>query len=197
MQWFTEEDYFFIVEELSDPYFEISNQLMYQYQSLLGIHTYSIDISSFYCEDEESPPKTMEEILHRLYNFPEDDKQIIRKTIQKEISSIHYSNILEAALEQGEDAEIAFNVYIDRDYTKYKKEYKKRFQNDNLYQLLDQLAPEYVGNLCMSSTVLENGTRCDIFLSGFLVENFETMISTINHQYFIDQIKVRKKLNIL
>jgi hypothetical protein len=29
------------------------------------------------------------------------------------------------------------------------------------------------------------------------VENFEKYISTINHQYFIDQIKIRKKLNLL
>lgn len=49
----------------------------------------------------------------------------------------------------------------------------------------------------MTSAVLKNGARCDIFLDGYWIEAFEKYISTINHQYFIDQIKIRKKLNLL
>ena len=75
--------------------------------------------------------------------------------------------------------------------------YEKWFKNDYVYQTLDQSAPEYVRNLWMTSAVLKNGARCDIFLDGYMVENFEKYISTINHQYFIDQIKIRKKLNLL
>lgn len=64
-------------------------------------------------------------------------------------------------------------------------------------ELLKQDSVESCFNLWMTSAVLKNGARCDIFLDGYMVENFEKYISTINHQYFIDQIKIRKKLNLL
>ena len=93
--------------------------------------------------------------------------------------------------------DISLHIYIDPNYTKYRKRYEKWFKNDYVYQTLDKSAPEYVRNLWMTSAVLKNGARCDIFLDGYMVENFEKYISTINHQYFIDQIKIRKKLNLL
>ena len=93
------------------------------------------------------------------------------------------------------DSYLSLHIYIDPNYTKYRKRYEKWFKNDYVYQTLDQSAPEYVRNLWMTSAVLKNGARCDIFLDGYMVENFEKYISTINHQYFIDQIKIRKKLN--
>ena len=95
------------------------------------------------------------------------------------------------------DSYLSLHIYIDPNYTKYRKRYEKWFKNDYVYQTLDQSAPEYVRNLWMTSAVLKNGARCDIFLDGYMVENFEKYISTINHQYFIDQIKIRKKLNLL
>lgn len=100
-------------------------------------------------------------------------------------------------MEDDEILDISLHIYIDPNYTKYRKRYEKWFKNDYVYQTLDQSAPEYVRNLWMTSAVLKNGARCDIFLDGYMVENFEKYISTINHQYFIDQIKIRKKLNLL
>lgn len=92
---------------------------------------------------------------------------------------------------------MAYIVGTDRNQIRMITTSLDGFKNDYVYQTLDKSAPEYVRNLWMTSAVLKNGARCDIFLDGYMVENFEKYISTINHQYFIDQIKIRKKLNLL
>ena len=152
--------------EISDDYTEFSDQLEIQYLSLLDIRRYSVDISGFYREDNETdPPGTIEELFDRLYDFPKDDKKIILDAIHQDENGRSYQYLLNDAMEDDET--------------------------------IDQSAPEYVRNLWMTSAVLKNGARCDIFLDGYWIEAFEKYISTINHQYFIDQIKIRKKLNLL
>lgn len=184
--------------EVSDVYTEFSDQLEIQYLSLLDIQRYSVDISGFYREDNEiEPPETIEELFDRLYDFPKNDKKIILDAIHQDEEGRSYQYLLDDAMEDDEILDISLHIYIDPNYTKYRKRYEKWFKNDYVYQTLDKSAPEYVRNLWMTSAVLKNGARCDIFLDGYMVENFEKYISTINHQYFIDQIKIRKKLNLL
>lgn len=199
---YTNDDLDFIIE-VSDVYTEFSDQLEIQYLSLLDIQRYSVDISGFYREDNEinetEPPETIEELFDRLYDFPKDDKQIILNAIHQDENGRSYQSLLDNAMQDAyeSDSYLSLHIYIDPNYTKYRKRYEKWFKNDYVYQTLDQSAPEYVRNLWMTSAVLKNGARCDIFLDGYMVENFEKYISTINHQYFIDQIKIRKKLNLL
>ncbi len=184
--------------EISDDYTEFSDQLEIQYLSLLDIRRYSVDISGFYREDNETdPPGTIEELFDRLYDFPKDDKKIILDAIHQDKNGRSYQYLLNDAMEDDESLDVSLHIYIDPNYTKYRKRYEKWFKNDNVYQTLDQSAPEYVRNLWVTSAVLKNGARCDIFLDGYWIEDFEKYISTINHQYFIDQIKIRKKLNLL
>ena len=147
--------------------------------------------------NETEPPETIEELFDRLYDFPKNDKKIILDAIHQDEEGRSYQYLLDDAMEDDEILDISLHIYIDPNYTKYRKRYEKWFKNDYVYQTLDQSAPEYVRNLWMTSAVLKNGARCDIFLDGYMVENFEKYISTINHQYFIDQIKIRKKLNLL
>lgn len=66
-------------------------------------------------------------------------------------------------MEDDEILDISLHIYIDPNYTKYRKRYEKWFKNDYVYQTLDKSAPEYVRNLWMTSAVLKNGARCDIF----------------------------------
>ena len=199
---YTNDDLDFTIE-VSDVYTEFSDQLEIQYLSLLDIQRYSVDISGFYREDNEinetEPPETIEELFDRLYDFPKDDKQIILNAIHQDENGRSYQSLLDNAMQDAyeSDSYLSLHIYIDPNYTKYRKRYEKWFKNDYVYQTLDQSAPEYVRNLWMTSAVLKNGARCDIFLDGYMVENFEKYISTINHQYFIDQIKIRKKLNLL
>lgn len=190
----------FPMEILNYDYSEFSDQLEIQYLSLLDIQRYSVDISGFYQEDNETdPPETIEELFDRLYNFPKDDKQIILNAIHQDENGRSYQSLLDDAMQDAyeSDSYLSLHIYIDPNYTKYKKRYEKWFKNDTVYQTLDQSAPEYVCNLWMTSAVLKNGARCDIFLDGYQIEAFSKDISTINHQYFIDQIKIRKKLNLL
>lgn len=179
---YTNDDLDFTIE-VSDVYTEFSDQLEIQYLSLLDIQRYSVDISGFYREDNEinetEPPETIEELFDRLYDFPKDDKQIILNAIHQDENGRSYQSLLDNAMQDAyeSDSYLSLHIYIDPNYTKYRK--------------------RYVRNLWMTSAVLKNGARCDIFLDGYMVENFEKYISTINHQYFIDQIKIRKKLNLL
>lgn len=194
---YTNDDLDFSIE-ISDDYTEFSDQLEIQYLSLLDIRRYSVDISGFYREDNETdPPGTIEELFDRLYDFPKDDKKIILDAIHQDENGRSYQYLLNDAMEDDESLNVSLHIYIDPNYTKYRKRYEKWFKNDNVYQTIDQSAPEYVRNLWMTSAVLKNGARCDIFLDGYWIEAFEKYISTINHQYFIDQIKIRKKLNLL
>lgn len=196
------DDLDFQMEVLNDDYTEFSDQLEIQYLSLLDIQRYSVDISSFYREDDEinqiDPPETIEELFDRLYNFPKDDKKIILDAIHQDENGGSYQSLLDDVMQdEYDDSDVSLHIYIDQNYTKYRKRYEKWFKNDHVYQTLDQSAPEYVYNLCTTSVILKNGARCDIFLDGYMIEAFSKYISTINHQYFIDQIKIRKKLNLL
>ena len=75
---YTNDDLDFTIE-VSDVYTEFSDQLEIQYLSLLDIQRYSVDISGFYREDNEiEPPETIEELFDRLYDFPKNDKKIIK-----------------------------------------------------------------------------------------------------------------------
>lgn len=193
------DDLDFQMEVLNDDYTEFSDQLEIQYLSLLDIRRYSVDISGFYQEDNETdPPETIEELFDRLYNFPKDDKKIILDAIHQDENGGSYQSLLDDVMQDiYDDSDVLLHIYIDPNYTKYRKRYEKWFKNDHVYQTLDQSAPEYVYNLCTTSVILKNGARCDIFLDGYMIEAFSKDISTINHQYFIDQIKIRKKLNLL
>ena len=122
--------------EVSDVYTEFSDQLEIQYLSLLDIQRYSVDISGFYREDNEinetEPPETIEELFDRLYDFPKDDKQIILNAIHQDENGRSYQSLLDNAMQDAyeSDSYLSLHIYIDPNYTKYRKRYEKWFKND-------------------------------------------------------------------
>ena len=97
--------------EISDDYTEFSDQLEIQYLSLLDIRRYSVDISGFYREDNETdPPGTIEELFDRLYDFPKDDKKIILDAIHQDENGRSYQYLLNDAMEDDE----SLNVHMSQ-----------------------------------------------------------------------------------
>ena len=99
---------------------------------------------------------------------------------------------------------VAFSENVEGPYVMYPEPVT---QNDRAIE--DGYAFVYKNKICLLTTdnhgIMEkgggilwksdNGIEFDEYESGF--HRFEKYISTINHQYFIDQIKIRKKLNLL
>ncbi len=112
------------MEVLNDDYTEFSDRLKIQYLSLLDIRRYSVDISGFYQEDNETdPPETIEELFDRLYNFPKDDKKIILDAIHQDENGGSYQSLLDDVMQDiYDDSDVLLHIYIDPNYTKYQKE---------------------------------------------------------------------------
>ena len=189
------------VGEIDEYYSDFANQLIDQYFSLLDIDIYNIDISYLFNEmkeDGESLPETMKEVLDQLDDIPKDVKKIILNVVQRSYDKDYKDLLNDIKADDESEPYVVLNVYIDRNYTKYREKYKKWFKNDKVYQSLDYSSPEYADDiLAVSSEILEDGTRCDILQNGYWMERFRCAIPTVDHQYFIDQIKIRKKLNLL
>ena len=146
--------------EVSDVYTEFSDQLEIQYLSLLDIQRYSVDISGFYREDNEiEPPETIEELFDRLYDFPKNDKKIILDAIHQDEEGRSYQYLLDDAMEDDEILDISLHIYIDPNYTKYRKRYEKWFKNDYVYQTLDKSAPEYAREAAAWAAATTSGSR--------------------------------------
>ena len=161
-----------------------------QYFSLLDIDIYNIDISYLFNEmkeDGESLPETMKEVLDQLDDIPKDVKKIILNVVQRSYDKDYKDLLNDIKADDESEPYVVLNVYIDRNYTKYREKYKKWFKNDKVYQSLDYSSPEYADDiLAVSSEILEDGTRCDILQNGYWMERFRCAIPTVDHQYFID-----------
>lgn len=190
-----DEMYAIKLEDLNFDYSKFSNQLSSQYLSLLDIEQYSINISGCYLNDEAEETEIITELMDCFNDFPENSKELILEALFKDQQ--YYDSLLRFISENPECGDVFLDIYIDKNYTKYKNRYEKRFKNDHTYQALDSVFPEYASSLCQSSLILKDGTRCDIFLGGYIEEFFMKNVSTINHQYFLELIKTRKKLNLL
>lgn len=192
--------YFVETEEIMDQYNVVSHELSTEIFSLLDendIVSYSIDISSFFEESDEgiSPvPENMEEVLNRLDTFPSKAKEVLLK-VMKENDAMEKK--LEEATEEIDEKYISFDIVIDYNYSKYRDMYKKRFGDDNTYQIFDKSYPYLVNELCICSKILDSGVRCDVFLSGYEVEAYDVRTSLFNPLYFFNLLDFRKKLGIL
>lgn len=197
-------------KDIDDMYSIENEELMYQYDAALDelaeqffsvldkndIMLFSINISRFFVDAEEDDliPQNIEQVLDQLDGFPLKAKEILLKVLSKD--KIIERKLKEAA-ESIDEKYILFDIVIDYNYSKYKDMYKKRFGNDDIYEISDKSYPCLANDLCIISKVLDNGVRCDVFLSGMEEQAYYVKASLFNPLYFFNLLDLRKKLGVL